>query len=561
MEGDITDREKRLRRRGVLRDEVNRIANERELERIKQRDRDIEMKQLSELERQRIEQIEKRRKARHDKDEVNRLKEEEKLRQKQDDDQIRELKERRKALELEVHRMRETGIGIEFENDDEQGACGYEYRSGKRITEYQRDFDIYERNTDRGHTLITVDEYDKLDQLSNRFEGLSMWSNASEDTVDKELKWLDDKALQENCLNKVNSGDRIKMEREKVREHDDYGTRDKDQCDDELEDITNLEEQIVMMKLREMEMVKTIQMKTQLKEMKENERLREERKRIQTLRKQRSELEQSLFDKETIISQFDNEERLREERKRIQTLMKQRSELEQSLFDKETIISQFDNQPTRKQYHHVNKEEAKDSVDNNHKTFMIKPNIPKFSDPNQFNEWKVEIESILESNIYHKEILRQAIRNAISGKPRKVLTTLRPTATSEEILQTLESNYGDIKSGEKIMEEYYNAQQEKDEDISAWGIRLEEIIQKAINRGEIQTCRKERMLKTRFWKHLRNVELKNATRLFFESSITFEELKRKVRREELEMKVNKEPEIKKQIHVQQFDPHIKLLDE
>ncbi|KAH3717707.1 hypothetical protein DPMN_060502 [Dreissena polymorpha] len=123
-------------------------------------------------------------------------------------------------------------------------------------------------------------------------------------------------------------------------------------------------------------------MKTQLKEMKENERLREESKRIQTLRKQRSELEQSLFDKETIISQFDNEERLREERKRIQTLMKQRSELEQSLFDKETIISQFDNQPTRKQYHHVNKEEAKDSVDNNHKTFMIKPNIPKFSDPN-----------------------------------------------------------------------------------------------------------------------------------------------------------------------------------
>ncbi|KAH3736695.1 hypothetical protein DPMN_043268 [Dreissena polymorpha] len=51
MEGDITDREKRLRRRGVLRDEANRIANERELERIKQRDRDIEMKQLSELER------------------------------------------------------------------------------------------------------------------------------------------------------------------------------------------------------------------------------------------------------------------------------------------------------------------------------------------------------------------------------------------------------------------------------------------------------------------------------------------------------------------------------
>ncbi|KAH3721986.1 hypothetical protein DPMN_064935 [Dreissena polymorpha] len=96
-----------------------------------------------------------------------------------------------------------------------------------------------------------------------------------------------------------------------------------------------------MMKLREMEMVKTIQMKTQIKYLKENERLREERKRIQTLRKQRSELEQSLFDKETIKNQFDNEEKLREERKRIQTLMNQRSELGQSLFDKETIIINF----------------------------------------------------------------------------------------------------------------------------------------------------------------------------------------------------------------------------
>ncbi|KAH3711209.1 hypothetical protein DPMN_070711 [Dreissena polymorpha] len=93
------------------------------------------------------------------------------------------------------------------------------------------------------------------------------------------------------------------------------------------------------MKLREMEMVNTIKMKTQLKEMRENERLTEERKRIETLKKQRSELEQSLFKKETIISRLDNE-------------------------------------TARKHYHHVNKEEAKDD----HKMFMIKPNVPKSSD-------------------------------------------------------------------------------------------------------------------------------------------------------------------------------------
>ncbi|KAH3774728.1 hypothetical protein DPMN_176119 [Dreissena polymorpha] len=107
------------------------------------------------------------------------------------------------------------------------------------------------------------------------------------------------------------------------------------------------------------------------------------------------------------------------------------------------------------------------------------------------------------SNIYHKEILRPAIRNSIGGKPRKILTTLKPTATTEEILKTLESNFGDIKSGESIMEEYYKAKQEKDEDISAWGIRLEELLQKAIDRGEIKEYRKEKMFRRDFgniWK-------------------------------------------------------------
>ncbi|KAH3863383.1 hypothetical protein DPMN_026368 [Dreissena polymorpha] len=93
---------------------------------------------------------------------------------------------------------------------------------------------------------------------------------------------------------------------------------------------------------------------------------------------------------------------------------------------------------------------------------------------------------MLISNIYQNEILRQAIRNAIGGKPTKILTSLKPTATTEEILKTLDSNFGDIKSGESLMEEYYKAKQEKDEDISAWGIRLEELLQKAIDRGELQ---------------------------------------------------------------------------
>ena len=83
-----------------------------------------------------------------------------------------------------------------------------------------------------------------------------------------------------------------------------------------------------------------------------------------------------------------------------------------------------------------------------------------------------------EVNSIEAEITGDAFAgNAISGNARKVLATLKSTATIDEILETLESNYGNIKSGERIMEDFYTAKQEKDEELSAWGVRLESILQ------------------------------------------------------------------------------------
>ncbi|KAH3823289.1 hypothetical protein DPMN_125088 [Dreissena polymorpha] len=111
------------------------MKNERELELIKQRDRYNEMKQLQsiELERQRTELIEARRKARHNKDELQRRKEKKIIKQKEEVDEIRKLQEQRKALELQRRRMSETVIDIELDNDDEMGACGYDkYRNDNK---------------------------------------------------------------------------------------------------------------------------------------------------------------------------------------------------------------------------------------------------------------------------------------------------------------------------------------------------------------------------------------------------------------------------------------------
>ncbi|KAH3719835.1 hypothetical protein DPMN_062719 [Dreissena polymorpha] len=67
------------------------------------------------------------------------------------------------------------------------------------------------------------------------------------------------------------------------------------------------------------------------------------------------------------------------------------------------------------------------------------------------------------------------------------------------------------------------------------------------------------MLQTRFWKYLRNPELKNATRMYYELNITFEELRKKIRQEEQEIVVSMETS--QQINVHYIDEQTKLLND
>ncbi|KAH3823123.1 hypothetical protein DPMN_124922 [Dreissena polymorpha] len=88
------------------------------------------------------------------------------------------------------------------------------------------------------------------------------------------------------------------------------------------------------------------------------------------------------------------------------------------------------------------------------------------------------------------------------------------------------------------------------------------MIQRALENGEIQENKKDEILRTKYWKYLRNSELKNATRVFFENSLTFEELRKRVRREEQEMTVSQErKEHTKQINTMQLDQQFRILND
>ena len=93
-----------------------------------------------------------------------------------------------------------------------------------------------------------------------------------------------------------------------------------------------------------------------------------------------------------------------------------------------------------------------------------------------------------------------------------------------------------MATGKTVLQEFYNATQKGNESVALWGIRLEEIYQRAKKKGHASEDQPDRMLKNKFWTGLRNLDLKNATRfLYLKDKDTFEQLRTRVRATEYEM--------------------------
>ena len=174
-------------------------------------------------------------------------------------------------------------------------------------------------------------------------------------------------------------------------------------------------------------------------------------------------------------------------------------------------------------------------------TYLNKPYVSQFSgveptpkNESTFESWRLEIESLRSSNIFPEYMVTQSIRNSLKVPARSTLLTLGPRASSEEILHKLESVFGNVASGQSIMQEFYTAVQQPDENVTMWSLRLEEILQRVAEKSSISAEQKNVMLKERFWRSLHSTELQNATQVYYHQTKDFEELRRKVRAEEYE---------------------------
>ena len=118
-------------------------------------------------------------------------------------------------------------------------------------------------------------------------------------------------------------------------------------------------------------------------------------------------------------------------------------------------------------------------------TYLNKPYVSQFSgvEPTPKNEstfeaWRLEIESLRSSNMFpeYTGMVTQSTRNSLKVPARNTLLTLGPRASSEDKLLKLESVFGNVASGQSIMQEFYTAVQQPDENVTMWSLRLGEIV-------------------------------------------------------------------------------------
>ena len=179
-------------------------------------------------------------------------------------------------------------------------------------------------------------------------------------------------------------------------------------------------------------------------------------------------------------------------------------------------------------------------------THFLKPYLTQFSgtepvpkNESSFEDWKAETQCLIKSTVYPDYIVSQAIRNSLKGHARKALSTLDPLTNSDGIISKLESLFGNVASGLSILQEFFTAAQKSDETVTMWGLRIEEILQRAIEKGEVASDRKNHLLKDKFWRSLHSFDLKIATKVYFDKISDFEVLRSKVREEERELKTHK----------------------
>lgn len=178
------------------------------------------------------------------------------------------------------------------------------------------------------------------------------------------------------------------------------------------------------------------------------------------------------------------------------------------------------------------------------------PKLPFFSGDKKgetsYDLWRYEVECLIRDGVKTSAVL-QSIRRSLRGNAARVLMRLGTEASIDEILQRFDSVYGIVDDNENLLSQFYSASQKENEDVSEWSCRLEDLLNKVIQNGEIVPTNTDQMLRNMFWNGLAE-NLKDITGHIFKECIDFDELRKAIRKVEQDKIRHKDASKKATIH-------------
>ena len=152
-----------------------------------------------------------------------------------------------------------------------------------------------------------------------------------------------------------------------------------------------------------------------------------------------------------------------------------------------------------------------------------------------FDDWRVDVETLIASKKYSDFVISQTIRKSLRVPAKRVLLAMSTAASSRDIISRLENVYGNVACGQAVVQEFYTVQN-AEENVAEWAVRLEKILMRAVDKGQIIEDSRDEILRSKFWRGLYSQDLKNVTKVYYESEKNFEKLLYKVRSEEYKLR-------------------------
>ena len=109
------------------------------------------------------------------------------------------------------------------------------------------------------------------------------------------------------------------------------------------------------------------------------------------------------------------------------------------------------------------------------------------------------LSSLMLEGTVEESLLLQAVRRSLRGTARQTLIPLGGLASSKDILHKLDTLFGNVSSAESILQRFYTEVQQEKETVTAYGCRLESLLQNAIQAGHVSESSRNDMLRSKYF--------------------------------------------------------------